>query len=266
MAKLYDFAHASQQVSQGETIQALICPQNVQAPERVAGAQDALSLEAISGPCEGTVYTKAGDVLTVGRTRASKLHIKDPAVSERHAEVRWETDRWTVTDVGSSNGTTVNGETLIEGVCTCAAARQGSDTLLRLLFFTERPEAIEGTLVHYRTMSMRKMHAGRGDVASTQGQLSLAGLPRMLKDGDIILFGSDSQLRVQITPASDDSTTVEQHLRAECKQWTQRLQVPNPGWANGLWILHWAVAVVPYQECIGCAGCRDGRSSMQMIC
>ena len=88
---------------------------NVQAPATGAGAQDVLSLEAISGPCEGTVYSKAGDVLSVGRTRASKLHIKDAAVSERHAEVRWETDRWTLTDVGSSNGTAVNGQALIEG-------------------------------------------------------------------------------------------------------------------------------------------------------
>ena len=77
--------------------------------------QDALSLEAISGPCEGIIFSKAGVVLSVGRTRASKLHIKDAAVSERHAELRWETDRWTVTDVGSSNGTAVNGHALIEG-------------------------------------------------------------------------------------------------------------------------------------------------------
>jgi pSer/pThr/pTyr-binding forkhead associated (FHA) protein len=51
----------------------------------------------------------------VGRTRTSKLHIKDPAVSERHAVLRWEQGRWTVTDTGSSNGTAVNGRKLQEG-------------------------------------------------------------------------------------------------------------------------------------------------------
>ena len=56
-----------------------------------------------------------------------------------------------------------------------------------------------------------------------------AGLPTQLKDGDIILFGSDSQLRVHLMPASDESTTVEQHLRAECKQWTERIRVQPPG-------------------------------------
>ena len=55
-----------------------------------------------------------------------------------------------------------------------------------------------------------------------------AGLPTTLRDGDIILFGSDSQLRVRLTPASDEGTTVEQHLRAECKQRAQRIQVHCP--------------------------------------
>ncbi len=75
----------------------------------------ALTLSATAGPCEGTSYSKAGPLLTVGRTRASKLHIKDSAVSEKHAELRWEGGHWNLTDVGSSNGTAVNGKKLAEG-------------------------------------------------------------------------------------------------------------------------------------------------------
>ena len=45
--------------------------------------------------------------------QASKLHIKgDPAVSERHGAIAWTAEGWTLTDVGSSNGTLVNGERL----------------------------------------------------------------------------------------------------------------------------------------------------------
>lgn len=45
--------------------------------------------------------------------QASKMHIKgDPAVSERHAVIAWAADGWTLNDVGSSNGTLVNGERL----------------------------------------------------------------------------------------------------------------------------------------------------------
>lgn len=75
-----------------------------------------LSLEAVSGPCLGTTLSKRGERLTVGRTRARDFHIKDSAVSERHAELHWEGRRWTVTDVGSSNGTVLNGRRLNEGM------------------------------------------------------------------------------------------------------------------------------------------------------
>jgi pSer/pThr/pTyr-binding forkhead associated (FHA) protein len=83
--------------------------------EAVADLPAALTLTATAGPCEGTTYAKAGLLLTVGRTRASKLHIKDSAVSEKHAELRWEGGNWNLADVGSSNGTAVNGKKLTEG-------------------------------------------------------------------------------------------------------------------------------------------------------
>ena len=75
-------------------------------------APAALELEAISGPCKGSAFTKSGAVLTVGRTKARDIHIKDSAVSERHAELRWQKSKWTLTDVGSSNGTVLNGRKL----------------------------------------------------------------------------------------------------------------------------------------------------------
>ena len=51
------------------------------------------------------------------------------------------------------------------------------------------------------------------------------GKPAALKDGDIVRFGSDSELRVQLTPASNEATTVEQHLRTECDMCAQRIKV-----------------------------------------
>lgn len=67
------------------------------------------------GPCSGQTLApdlKKGFCITVGRTRASKLHIKDGAVSERHAEICWNGSSWVLKDTDSSNGTVVNGRRL----------------------------------------------------------------------------------------------------------------------------------------------------------
>lgn len=44
--------------------------------------------------------------------QASRVHIKDPAVSENHGVLSWTAGGWVVVDSGSSNGTLVNGERL----------------------------------------------------------------------------------------------------------------------------------------------------------
>ena len=49
------------------------------------------------------------DTVTVGRLSACTIPIQDPNVSRRHAEVRPIRDHYVVVDLGSTNGTTVNG-------------------------------------------------------------------------------------------------------------------------------------------------------------
>mmetsp|Transcript_12815 Transcript_12815/g.27710 ORF Transcript_12815/g.27710 Transcript_12815/m.27710 type:complete len:159 (+) Transcript_12815:145-621(+) len=71
-----------------------------------------LSVEILDGPCKGQIMTHKAFHVTVGRTRASKLVIKDGSVSERHAEICWTGTSWMLRDVGSSNGTVYNGRAL----------------------------------------------------------------------------------------------------------------------------------------------------------
>jgi hypothetical protein len=47
--------------------------------------------------------------LVIGRNPDCDLVVTDPTVSRRHAELRREGDRWILADLGSSNGTRVNG-------------------------------------------------------------------------------------------------------------------------------------------------------------
>ena len=67
-------------------------------PFRLVSADGQLSFEL-----------RAGLPLVLGRALSSDLPVLDPTVSRRHAELKIEASSVTVTDLGSSNGTFVNG-------------------------------------------------------------------------------------------------------------------------------------------------------------
>ena len=89
---------------------------------------DLLRLTITGGPAQGQIIDhppRLTTMLTVGRTKASRVHIKDPAVSEKHGEFRWNGAGWVLRDLGSSNGTKVNGSVLSTdgALCTNTSGR-----------------------------------------------------------------------------------------------------------------------------------------------
>lgn len=53
---------------------------------------------------------------TVGRHSGCELPIADARLSREHLRIEWKTDKYVVSDLGSTNGTTLNGEDLIDPV------------------------------------------------------------------------------------------------------------------------------------------------------
>ncbi|MFT4034933.1 MAG: DUF3662 and FHA domain-containing protein [Patulibacter sp.] len=53
-----------------------------------------------------------GDYAVIGRSRKSDVVISDPSVSRRHVELRRDEDGWYALDLGSTNGTLLNGQPL----------------------------------------------------------------------------------------------------------------------------------------------------------
>ncbi len=51
-----------------------------------------------------------GNEFVVGRAEGCSLLLDDPCVSARHALLRWRRGQWSVRDLGSRNGTFVNGD------------------------------------------------------------------------------------------------------------------------------------------------------------
>lgn len=67
-------------------------------------------LYVAEGPERGRSLALDGGPATVGRSRASSLPLTEPNASKEHLRIAWEGGAWTLTDLGSSFGTLVNGE------------------------------------------------------------------------------------------------------------------------------------------------------------
>jgi hypothetical protein len=61
--------------------------------------------------------------VTLGRSRECDCVLAEPSVSRRHAELRREGTRWVLRDLGSRNGTRVNGARLLDEAEVCPGDR-----------------------------------------------------------------------------------------------------------------------------------------------
>ena len=66
---------------------------------------------------------EAEGTVTLGRSRDCDCVLAEPSVSRRHAELRREGGRWVLRDLGSRNGTRVNGVRLLDEAEVCPGDR-----------------------------------------------------------------------------------------------------------------------------------------------
>jgi pSer/pThr/pTyr-binding forkhead associated (FHA) protein len=71
-------------------------------------AAESVRLVAQGGPYDGSVFSVVGE-MTVGRAADNQLVLDDPSLSRKHARLRGIGRRLELEDLGSSNGTFVNG-------------------------------------------------------------------------------------------------------------------------------------------------------------
>jgi predicted component of type VI protein secretion system len=66
-----------------------------------------------SGPTPGKTFQLTGQEITIGRDPSNDITIKDPEVSRQHARLLAQAGEYVLEDLGSTNGTFVNGQRLI---------------------------------------------------------------------------------------------------------------------------------------------------------
>jgi pSer/pThr/pTyr-binding forkhead associated (FHA) protein len=67
------------------------------------------TLRVLRGFYEGLEVAIDRDRLVIGRGRDADLAVAEPTISRQHAAIEWDGEGYTLQDLGSTNGSRVNG-------------------------------------------------------------------------------------------------------------------------------------------------------------
>ena len=84
-----------------------------------------------SGPTPGATFSLEGDQLVIGRDSSSGVAINDAEISRKHARLNFQGGKYVIEDLGSTNGTFVNGQRLVSPVVLKFPARRAIPDLDR---------------------------------------------------------------------------------------------------------------------------------------
>jgi signal transduction histidine kinase len=132
------------------------------------------TLTVIQGPDHGRTFDLDGATSVIGRDPACEVALRDPGVSRHHARLEMQEDhRILLRDLGSSNGTFVNGVRVAEASIQPGDQIRVGNTLLTM----GRPLA-DGALVEHRGLPIQVDTEGRVD-SSIMATASASGEPHL---------------------------------------------------------------------------------------
>ena len=89
------------------------------------------SFVALAGPDKGRVWEAASPSLTIGSAATNDIELHDDTVSRHHCQVALRDSRFTIRDMGSTNGTRVDGVFVVEAFLAGGSKIQLGDSELR---------------------------------------------------------------------------------------------------------------------------------------
>ena len=212
-----------------------------QQPRRVTGPQ----LRGLNGPLVGKTFVLSG-TMTVGRVGGNDITLDDDSVSRRHAEVEVSGDEVTLRDLGSANGTTVNGGPVTEDM-PLSSGDIVQFGIVELMFETG---AAEGRALARRGGGRRRAEGGDEDALarfedSAQGSQtagskkkrlmiiggSVVGLLFVFVLAKVVTGGSPPAHEAAAPPVELDPTAQIEALMTECRTYASP-ELGRPDWGR----------------------------------
>lgn len=126
---------------------------------------------------------RSGQILFAGRSASTDIFLDENLVSRRHAKFAWVNDEVKVQDLGSTNGTFVNGRKVLAATLKSGDKVQIGQTLMKV-YFSDDPTA-DLSAIYALTDAFRERAepaaAAQQRKKTFQGNLALMALPELLQ-------------------------------------------------------------------------------------
>lgn len=125
------------------------------------------------GAGAGTTFRLLDGVNTLGRDVANRIRLLDPRVSRNHCKIRKVGQSLFVIDLGTRNGTSVNGDFVTEAALQIGDQIKVGNTCLRIVDEEYEPEQTikhPGPLSFFRQISMTVFSRRRGRKTDASGE------------------------------------------------------------------------------------------------
>ncbi len=178
------------------------------------------------------VVIRDGESLEIGRDLYCDLVLEDSSVSRRHARIGWNGSGWTLVDVGSKNGTTVNGEP-----ARGAELRDGDSIGIgRLSGRFERLSAAQAATrdaerlarIQNSAQMRRRLSPDLGPTDMLVCLLESAMELTRTERGFVLVVGPDAKLRVKVASGFSPAQLREERFRGSMGAARQALESGAP--------------------------------------